>query len=129
MATDKPKCTGQNRAGGPCGADAQPGKRLCIWHDPDRAEERRQWQADGGKARSHSARARREIEAVDAGIPQLPGILFQALREVEAGDIEPPVASAMATLSRAIIAASQAHELEDRLASLEQRAGIARVGA
>ncbi len=129
MATDKPKCTGQNRAGGPCGADAQLGKRLCIWHDPDRAKERRQWQAEGGKARFHSARARREIELVDAGIPQLPGILFRALGKVEAGDLEPNRATAMATLSRSIIVATQAADLDARIEALEARAGIVRYPA
>lgn len=129
MATERPKCTGRNRTGDPCGADAQPGREWCLWHDPDRAEERRRWQAEGGRARSHAARARRELELADAGVPQLPGILFRALGKVEKGELDPPVASAMATLSRAIIAATQAHELEERLAALETRAGIARVPA
>lgn len=129
MATDRPKCKGHNRAGDPCGADAQPGRPWCLWHDPDRAEERRRWQAEGGKARSHSARARRELELADAGVKQLPGTLWRALRKVETGEIEPGVASAMATLSRAIIAAQQSSDLEERLAALETRAGIARVPA
>jgi hypothetical protein len=126
MVRDEPQCPGPNREGGPCGARVQPGREWCQWHDPTRAAERAEWRRKGGKARSSAARARREIELADAGIPALPGILFGALRKVERGALDPPVASAMATLSRALIAAQQAHELEERLAALEQRAGIGR---
>ncbi len=124
MASDRPKCTGQNRAGGPCGADVQPGRPFCIWHDPERADDRRRWQAEGGRARSHTARAQRELEMADAGVKQLPGVLYRALQKCEAGELEPGRASAMATLGRAIVAATQAAELDERLTALERRAGI-----
>jgi hypothetical protein len=54
----------------------------------------------------------------------LRGTLFLALKHVESGDLEPNVANSMATLSRAIVAVSAATDLEDRLTTLEQRAGI-----
>jgi hypothetical protein len=129
MTTEEPHCKGQNAAGGPCGARVQPGYAWCQWHDPDREEERRQWRREGGRATSNTARARREIAAADVGIQRLPGVLYRALRKVERGEMDPPVASAMATLSRAIIAATQAAELDDRLSKLEARAGIVRGAA
>jgi hypothetical protein len=54
----------------------------------------------------------------------LRGTLFHALKRVESGDLEPGVGNSMATIARAIVAVSQATDLEDRLSVLEQRAGI-----
>lgn len=117
-------CKGKNASGGICGARPQPGLKYCQWHDPAREEERAQWRREGGKARSHARRAARELEAQSAQMSDLKGALFRALRRVEKGQLEPDVAHSMATLSRAIVAVNQAHELEERLTALEARAGI-----
>jgi len=54
----------------------------------------------------------------------LQSILGGVLRDVVEGRLEPGVATAAATVSRALVAIRQAVELEARLAELEIRAGI-----
>ncbi len=127
--TSKPKCTGRNRDDGPCGADAQPGRAFCVWHDPDRAEERARWRKQGGRASSKRERAKREIAVASGRLSDLPGVLYRALHKVESGALEPGVANSMAGLARAIVTVQQAHELEDRIAALEARAGVSRFPA
>ncbi len=129
MVTDRPKCTGTNAKHGPCGADAQPGRAFCVWHDPDRAEERARWRKQGGRASSKRERAKREIAVASGRLSDLPGVLYRALHKVETGEIEPGVGTAMATIARAVVTCQQAHELEDRLAALEARAGVSRFPA
>lgn len=127
---DRPKCAGMNKDGiTPCSADAREGSRYCTWHDPALEADRKRWRREGGKAKSNRRRAAKELELAAAGVGQLPAVLFRALGRVESGEIEPAVANAMASLSRAIVTVQQAHELEERLQALESRAGIARIPA
>ena len=123
-ADNPAQCRGTNTAGQPCSARAQPGRDWCQWHDPTRETERAQWRSQGGKARSHRNTAARELKRYAVDMGSLRGTLFHALKRVESGDLEPGVGNSMATIARAIVAVSQATDLEDRLAALEQRAGI-----
>ena len=127
---DRPKCAGTNKDGiTPCSADAREGSRFCTWHDPSLEADRKRWRREGGKAKSNQRRAAKELELAAAGVGQLPAVLYRALGRVETGDLEPRVGTAMATIARAIVDVQAAHELDDRLAALEARAGITRVPA
>ena len=121
MAEER-RCAATNRTGEPCSAQPLPGRPYCRWHDPQLAADRKRWATEGGRAKSNARRAQRELQLAAAGVGQLPAVLFRALGRVEAGELEPNVATAMATLGRAIVAATQAAELEERLAALEARA-------
>ena len=123
-ADNPAQCRGTNTAGQPCSARAQPGLRFCQWHDPARETERAQWRSQGGKARSHRNTAARELRRYAVDMGSLRGTLFHALKRVESGDLEPNVGNSMAGIARAIVTVAQATDLEDRLAALEQRAGI-----
>jgi hypothetical protein len=83
-----------------------------MWHDP---------------ARSHRSTAARELRKHATDMSSLRGTLFLALKRVSDGELEPNVANSMATIARAIVAVSQATDLEERLAALEEQAGIQRV--
>jgi hypothetical protein len=51
--------------------------------------------------------------------------LSEAIRRVEAGELEPGVVNAMANLARAMNAIRESSEIEQRIRELEQRAGLA----
>lgn len=123
-ATDPAQCRGTNAEGKPCSARAQPGRKWCQWHDPAREAERAQWRSQGGKARSTRNTAERELKRYATDMGSLRGTLFHVLKRVESGDLEPNVGNSIATIVRAIVAVSQSVEVEERLAALEQRAGI-----
>ena len=117
------QCTGQNKDGAPCNAQAWKDK-LCRWHHPDleaqRAEERRK----GGTARSNVARARKALAGNIRDMTDVKARLMVALAKVEAGELEPGPANAMANLARAIATIVQVGELEERIRDLETRAGL-----
>ncbi len=88
------------------------------------ASERRAWSAKGGQHKSNRRRASKGLTADVLTMQELAGVLCRALSKVEEGTMEPNVANSMATLARTIAAVQQAGEIEERLAALEERAGI-----
>ncbi len=111
-------CTGQTVRGKPCSAQAWR-DGMCRWHHPDLEVERGAWRERGGQNRSNAARASKRLprELKDVQLA-----LCRALAALEAGDLEPPRATAMAALGRAIVTVTEAGTLEARLVALEAAA-------
>ncbi len=117
------RCQAITKGGSPCAATAVPGDRLCAWHSPAWAEKRREWSKKGGAGRSNAQRAKKALgESHDLTAVQ--ARLVGALEKVEAGQLDPSRAQAMAALGRAIVTVSQAGEVEQRLRELEAAAGL-----
>ena len=108
-------CTGTTRAGAPCAAQAWR-DGLCRWHHPDLEAERADWRRRGGEGR---ANLRRAAKRLPKDLLDVRDGLLRALAAVEAGDLEPGRANAIAGLSRAVVAVHQAADLEARIAALE----------
>jgi hypothetical protein len=125
MAT---RCLATTKDGNPCAAKPWRGD-YCRWHSPQLAAQRREWSRRGGASRSNKARARKGLAGEALTMPEVSGLLSRALRKVEAGTMEPGVATAMATLARALVATQEAGVVEERLAALEERLGVQRKGA
>ncbi len=108
----------QTVRGNPCSAQAWR-DGMCRWHHPDLEAERGAWRERGGQNRSNAARASKRLprELKDVQLA-----LCRALAALEAGDLEPQRATAMAALGRAIVTVTEAGTLEERLAALEARA-------
>lgn len=114
-------CTGQNRDGGECHAQAWR-DRLCRWHHPDLAAERATWRRKGGEGRSTANRTHKRLPKT---LLDVQGALLRALAAVELGDLEPARANAMAALARATVTVTEYATFESRIAELERAAGIA----
>jgi hypothetical protein len=110
-----------NRRGAACAATPGP-DGLCRWHTPSNAAERTAWCRRGGAARSNAARARKELAGAALTPAELVATLCRAMAKVEAGQLEPGPATAMAGLARAILACTSAADVESRLVALERRA-------
>ena len=110
-------CTSQTGRGKPCSAQTWR-DGMCRWHHPDLETERAAWRERGGQNRSNAARASKRLprELKDVQLA-----LCRALAALEAGDLEPQRATAMAALGRAIVTVTEAGTLEERLAALEAR--------
>jgi len=117
MAT---KCRATNQAGQPCGAEPYR-DGWCRWHHPELGEQRREWSARGGRGKSNAARAAKRMPDAMT-LADLRSVLSATIGAVVAGRIEPGVANAAANLGRAMIAATEASELERRLGELEAAA-------
>ena len=117
------RCRSLTKEGKPCAAAPLPNSDLCPWHTPALVERRRAWSSRGGQARSSSARARKQFPATIAPA-EVEDILAWTLQAVIAGRIEPGVATAAASVARAIVAVREAGEVQERLAALEAATGL-----
>ncbi|MDQ3692225.1 MAG: DUF5763 domain-containing protein [Chloroflexota bacterium] len=116
------KCQGTNATGEPCSARPILADGYCYWHSPARAADRAENNRRGGLAKSNKARAKKAIpEALTT--EELAGWLSVAFKRVLAGSMEPGVATAVATVAKAMLAVNEAGALErfeERLSQLER---------
>ncbi len=62
--------------------------------------------------------------AATLALSEVDALLCLALKGVLAGKIEPGIATSAATVAKAITSVRSSSDLEERLAALEQRAGL-----
>jgi hypothetical protein len=115
------RCQATAASGKPCSAAARPGRAYCLWHDPQADAERRELSRKGGQGRSNAARARKALPAEDLTLREVQRVLCRVLKDVTCGRAEPGVATAAATVGRAIAALAQAADFDERLAALERQ--------
>jgi hypothetical protein len=106
------RCRAVRSDGQPCRAAAGP-SGFCIGHHPNADANHRK----GGHATRKSEQA---LRLLPARLRPVADLLEQALGEVYRGELEPKVASAMASLAAALCRIVQAGEVEERLRSIEQ---------
>jgi hypothetical protein len=112
------RCLGTTKDGKACGAKPLPGSTLCPWHDPAWAERRQEWSKRGGRGKSNEARARKKLAGDVRDMSDVKDRLMLALVKVEAGELEPGPANAMANLARAIATVAGVADFETQLAEL-----------
>ena len=113
------KCSATNKNGSPCSAGPVRDDGFCYWHAPGLAEQRLSDRQRGGAARSNVARARKQLQRDVMTLSDVQGVLCRTLARVVAGETEPGVGTAAATLGRAIAAIATVADLETRLTALE----------
>ena len=111
-------CSAVTKERQPCSAQARPGRSVCVWHDEELSQRRAEWSKKGGAGRSALARARRDLPKTLADVAP---VLYRTLTALESGDMEPQRATAMAAVSRALVAVAEAADLEERVAVLSAR--------
>jgi hypothetical protein len=117
----KYKCKFRKKDGKECGADAQSGKTMCIFHDPTRAADGRRARRMGGINRSRTA------AVLPADVPDNPlrntqdvsTLLAESINQVRRGELDPRVANSVGHLASILLGALQQGPLEERLARLE----------
>ena len=117
------RCKGQNKDGTPCTAYKTTGRAFCPWHDPERAEEREGWRRKGGVSSSKRSRARKSIGDL-RNLVVVQSTLLQTLEDLKNGTVEPAIATAMATVARALVAVAgvnSAVAFEEQLESMARQ--------
>ena len=112
------ECAATRKDGDPCRGQAQPGLPYCWAHDAAQQARYAEGRRLGGRNSSNFARAAR---LVPPELTDVKGHLLEALAQLHSGELDPRLASAMATMAGAIVRIHQAGELEVRLVELEQR--------
>jgi len=123
------QCVATKRNGDPCRGIPLAGKPHCFAHDDDLAGQRKQWAKDAGHAKSNAIRLKKRLGtgASTLTLPEVDALLCLALKGVLAGEIEPGMATAAATVAKAITTIRTASEMDERLAALERQAGLTNV--
>jgi hypothetical protein len=116
-------CKAKTAAGSPCSAQPVRPDGFCFWHSPEAATERAEARRRGGEHRSNRVRAAKAAPPA-MSTDDLLATLSEAIRRVEAGELEPGVVNAMANLARAMDAIRESSEIEQRISALESRAGL-----
>jgi hypothetical protein len=117
--TDKTSCKAKKPDGSDCQAVALPGSEFCFFHDPEKAEKRREAQSLGGR---HN-----HMKTLDEDTPDLKiencqdtvPLLSETINQVRKGQIDPRVANAVGYLANVIIKAVEQSDLEKRLEEIE----------
>jgi hypothetical protein len=111
-----PICTATRVNTLPCTAAARPGTAFCFAHDPELQARRQAGRFKGG---ANKATHRRLDKLTPASLRPVLDALFTALAGLQDGTIEPKRATAMATVSGAIVRCYEVAEAEPRIKALE----------
>jgi hypothetical protein len=120
------KCQFRRNDGRRCGANAQSGKTLCVFHDPARAAAGRRARRLGGINRSRAA-AILPSETPDNPLSSTQDVsllLGESINQVRRGQLDPRVANAVGYLASILLGALQQGPLEARLSRLEATLGF-----
>ena len=118
------RCKATNAAGAPCSAQPVRPSGWCSWHDPQLVAQRDGWRRRGGEQRSNKARALRRLSDDLLSLRDVQGVLSRLLVDVTEGRAETGVATAAASVARAIASVAQVGDLEERIRELEAAAGV-----
>jgi hypothetical protein len=122
----KRNCEFRKKNGQRCGADAQSGKTLCVFHDPAKAAAGRRARRLGGINRSRGATILL-LETPDnplCNTQDVSLLLGQSINQVRRGQLDPRVANAVGYLASILLGALQQGPLEERLQRLEATLGL-----
>src|SRR5450631_2029328 len=115
------KCEFRKKNGERCGADAQTGRSLCVFHDPARA-------VDGHRARKAGGIRRSQAVAVlPVDTPDHPlgntldvsAFLADSINQLRRGQLDPRVANAVGYLTSVLLRSLEQGPLEERMAKIE----------
>src|SRR5437879_4174387 len=120
------KCRVRKKNGQRCGADAQHGKEVCVFHDQAKA-------ADGHRARRAGGLNRNRPAAVLS--PQTPdhplrntqevsALLGESINQVRRGQLDPRVANAVGYLASILLNALDQGLVEERLSRVDATLGL-----
>ena len=115
------KCEFRKQNDERCGADAQTGKSLCVFHDPTRA-------ADGRRARKAGGIHRNRVAAVlppdtpDCSLrntTDVSAFLADSINQLRRGQLDPRVANGIGYLTTVLLRALEQGPMEERMAKIE----------
>lgn len=120
------KCMSRKKEGARCRADAQPGKDICIFHDPAKADDGRLARRTGGVNRSRPAAVlppntpnHSLSRAADVS-----SLLADSINHVRRGELDPRIATTIGYLASIQLRSLEQGRNEERLAKIEESLGL-----
>ena len=102
-----------------CQAPALPGSEFCFFHDPSKADKRREAQAQGGRRNRMKTleESAPDVKVKDSG--DAIALISDTINQVRKGQIDPRVANSVGFLANILLKAVERDKLETRIEQLE----------
>lgn len=102
-----------------CQAPAPPGLEFCFFHDPSKADKRREAQAQGGRQNRMKTleESAPDVKVKDSG--DAIALISDTINQVRKGQIDPRVANSVGFLANILLKAVERDKLETRIEQLE----------
>jgi hypothetical protein len=115
----KKPCRAVKSDGSRCQAAVLPGADFCFFHDPTKAEARREAQSLGGRQNRMKTLDETAPDVKVEDCQDVAKLISETINQVRKGQIDPRVANAVGYLANVLIRAVEQGEMERRLAKLE----------
>jgi hypothetical protein len=115
----KKPCQAKKPDGSSCQAAALPGSDFCFFHDPNRADERREANAAGGRQGKMKTLSADAPDVKVETCQDVVRLISETINQVRKGDLDPRVANAIGYLANVLIKAAEQGDLEKRVEDLE----------
>ena len=118
LKAGKRPCQAKTADGSGCQAAALPSSDFCFFHDPDRADDRRQANAAGGR----NGKMKTLDGAPDVKVESCQDVvrlISDTINQVRRGELDPRVANAIGYLANVLIKAADQGDHEQRIKDLE----------
>ena len=115
----KTLCKASKKDGTPCSVPALPGSDYCFFHDPSRADERREAQVQGGRQNRLKTLPEDAPDVKIANCQDVMSLLSETINQARKGRIDPRTANAVGYLANIFLKATEQGEMEKRIAELE----------
>jgi hypothetical protein len=120
------KCSYRKSDGAPCDADAQISRNVCVFHDPERANDGIRARRAGGIRRS------RRTAVLPLNTPDHPlgnssdicSLLAETTNQLRRGQLDPKVATAIGYLASVQLRGFEQGALERRMKAIEDNLGV-----
>jgi len=123
------KCRFRKKNESKCDADAQTGKEVCVFHDPEQSATVGRARRAGGLKRSHPA-AVLPPDTPDIGLADASDVstlITDSINQLRRGQIDPRVANGVGYLASVLLRSLEQGVMEERLSKLEWSLGLIRI--
>lgn len=119
LNSTKRPCRATTTDGPSCQAAALPGSDYCFFHDPERADERREAKAAGGRHGKMKTLAADAPAVRVESCQDVVRLISETINQVRRGELDPRVANAVGYLANILIKAAEQGDMEKRIEQLE----------
>ena len=123
------KCRFHKKNGAKCDADAQTGRQVCVFHDPEQSATVRRARRAGGITRSRPA-AVLPCSTPDIALENasdVSALITDSINQLRRGQLDPRVANGVGYLASVLLRSLEQGVMERRIAKLESSLGLIRI--
>jgi len=123
------KCRFHKKNGAKCDADAQTGRQVCVFHDPEQSATVRRARRAGGIKRSRPA-AVLPCSTPDIALENasdVSALITDSINQLRRGQLDPRVANGVGYLASVLLRSLEQGVMERRIAKLESSLGLIRI--